>query len=132
MNSISKDELFTHVQQFLKSKGVDLQEGSYTRTIQKGCQVLADTINLSQQAVGRAKTEVERKLEQVRQTIHDKTAPKASDSPVTPETTAAAEAPPPPATATATATPNAAVRRLKPKKTSRKAGLPKRPKRKSA
>jgi hypothetical protein len=83
MSKIDKDELFNQVSQFLKSKGVELQEGSYARTIQKGCQLLADTINLSQQAMERARSEVEQNLERARQVIHEKTAPRKP--PVTPE-----------------------------------------------
>lgn len=75
MNTINKDELFTNVREFLKTRGIELQEGSYSRTIQKGCQVLADTINLSQQAVDRARTEVQKTLEKVRHSIHQKTGP---------------------------------------------------------
>lgn len=76
MNRIHKDELFGHVSTFLKSKGIELQSGSYTSAIEKGCQVLADTINLSQQALERAKTEVEEKLEKARDVIHTRTAPR--------------------------------------------------------
>lgn len=76
MKKIDRDELFSHVSEFLKVKGVELQEGSYTRTIQKGCQVLADTINLSQQAMERAKAEIDKRVEQARQAIHEKTAPR--------------------------------------------------------
>ena len=86
MNSIHKDELFAQVTQFLKTKGIDLQEGAYTSTIQKGCGVLADTINLSQQALERARAQVERELDNVRRVIHEKTAPKSRSSPP-PETT---------------------------------------------
>ena len=89
MNTINKDELFGHVREFLKAKGIELQEGSYSRTIHKGCQVLADTINMSQQAVDRAKSEIEKQLEQVRTTIHRKTAPRKP--PVVPKTEAAPE-----------------------------------------
>ncbi len=78
VNTINKDELFTHVREFLKTRGIELQAGSYSRTIQKGCQVLADTINLSQQAVDRARTEVEKTLEKVRHSIHEKTSPRRS------------------------------------------------------
>jgi hypothetical protein len=78
MNKIKQDELFGHVRKFLKNKGVELHDGSCTRTIRKGCQVLADTINLSQQAMERAKTEVSKKLEHARQVIHEKTAPPKS------------------------------------------------------
>jgi hypothetical protein len=76
MSKINKDELFTHVSDFLKARGIDLQAGSYTRTIEKGCQVLADTINLSQQALERAKIELEEKLERARDVIHKQTAPR--------------------------------------------------------
>jgi hypothetical protein len=76
MKKIDKDELFVHIRQYLKTKGIELEEGSYTRTVEKGCQVLADTINLSQQALGRAKTELEKTLDQARQVIHEKTAPR--------------------------------------------------------
>ena len=76
MNKIHTDELFSHLKQFLSAKGIHLDEGSYSRTIEKGCQLLADTINLSQQAVDRARTEVEKQFEQVRQVIHEKTAPR--------------------------------------------------------
>jgi hypothetical protein len=76
MKKIEKDELFSHIRQFLKAKGIELQEGSYTRTIEKSCQVLADTINLSQQAVVRAKAELDRTLDHARRVIHEKTAPR--------------------------------------------------------
>src|SRR4051812_7481010 len=76
MSKVDKDELFGHLTQFLKSKGIDLQEGAYTRTIQKGCDVLAETINLSQQAMDRAKTELEKSLDRAREVIHKKTAPR--------------------------------------------------------
>lgn len=76
VNAINKDELFSNVREFLKTRGIELQEGSYSRTIEKGCQVLADTINLSQQAVDRARSEVEKTLERVRHSIHQKTAPR--------------------------------------------------------
>jgi hypothetical protein len=92
MNKINKDELFSQVSQFLHSKGIELQQGSYMRTIEKGCQLLADTINLSQQAVDRARSEIESKLEHARQVIHEKTAPKQppvySDPAATPSSAA--------------------------------------------
>lgn len=74
MNRVNKDELFTHLSAFLKTKGVELQSGSYASAVEKGCQVLADTINLSQQAVERAKAGIEQNLEKARKIIHEKTA----------------------------------------------------------
>jgi hypothetical protein len=76
MKRIDKQEFYEHLCGFLKDKGILLQEGSYTQRIQQGCSILVDTINLTQQAVEKAKTEVDSKLDQVRQTIHEKTAPK--------------------------------------------------------
>lgn len=94
MNPIQKDELYENISQFLKGKGIELKEGSYTKGIHAGCSLLADAINLSQTGLERAKVGLEKtkdglekKLDQVRQAIHEKTAPKP---PVT-------ATPPPPA-----------------------------------
>lgn len=76
MKTIKKDELYRNLKGFLQAKGIVLQEGSYTHGIQQGCGMLADTINLSQQALHRAKTEVGKRLDQMRQVIHEQTAPK--------------------------------------------------------
>jgi hypothetical protein len=76
MNKIDKDELFRHLTGFLKAKGVELQEGTYTQQLQRGCGLLADTVNLSQQAIERAKTEMEKQFDQMRQIIHETTAPR--------------------------------------------------------
>jgi len=81
MKQIEKEELFTHLSGFLKKKGIELKEGSYAQSIHKGCSILADTINLSQQGIERAKTEIDKRLEQMRQVIHEKTAPKSQAAP---------------------------------------------------
>ena len=80
MNKIDKDELFRHLSDFWKTKGVELQEGSCTQGIKKGCELLAETVNLSQQALERARAEMEKHLIQMRQIIHEKTAPRTSPS----------------------------------------------------
>jgi hypothetical protein len=80
MNTIEKDELYDNLRQFLKAKGVELQEGSYAQTIQKSCRILADVINMGQTGIERAKSGIDRKLDQVRQCIHDKTAPRPPKS----------------------------------------------------
>ena len=97
MNPIRKDELYENISQFLKGKGIELKEGSYTKGVHAGCSLLADAINLSQTGLDRAKVGlektkegIEKKLDQVRQVIHEKTAP--AKPPVT-----AAPPPPPPA-----------------------------------
>ena len=73
---IKKDELYEHLSQFLKAKGVEMKDGSYPRSVQAGCSLLADAINLSQKGITRAKVEIDKNLERMRQAIHEKTAPK--------------------------------------------------------
>ena len=88
MKPIEKDELFAHLGQFLKSKGVELKEGPYANGIQKSCGLLTEVINLSQKGVQRAKSEVDKKLDQMRQVIHEKTAPKRPASAAPPRVAA--------------------------------------------
>ena len=80
MKKIEKDELYEHLRSFLKSKGIALDSGAYTQRIHQGCNLLADAINLTQKTVARAKAEADRKLEQLRQSIHEATAPRTSAS----------------------------------------------------
>jgi hypothetical protein len=75
MKPINKDELYEHLSQFLRTRGVELKPGSYSQGIQKGCGLLTDTINISQQGLKRAKVELDKKLDQMRKVIHEKTAP---------------------------------------------------------
>ena len=75
MKPIQKDEIYEHLSQFLKAKGVEMKDGSYPREIQAGCSLLADAINLSQKGITRAKVEIDKNLERMRQVIHEKTAP---------------------------------------------------------
>ena len=77
MKPIQKEELYDHVSQFLKTKGIELKEGTYPRGIQASCSLLADVINMSQKGLTRAKTEIDKSVERVRQVIHEKTAPGA-------------------------------------------------------
>ena len=81
MKPIEKHEIFEHLNGFLKAKGIEMKDGSYTNGIQKGCQILADTINLSQKGLERAKVTIDKNLDRVRQVIHEKTAPKAPANP---------------------------------------------------
>jgi hypothetical protein len=76
MKPIQRDELYEHLSGFLKGKGIELKDGSYANGIQKGCTLLADAINMSQKGLSRAKVGIDRKLDQMRQVIHEKTAPK--------------------------------------------------------
>ena len=76
MKQIQKEELYAHVSGFLKTRGIELKEGSYANFIQNGCKVLAEAINLSQQGVQRATSGLNEKLDEMREIIHRKTAPK--------------------------------------------------------
>jgi hypothetical protein len=78
MKPIQKDELYEHVRQFLKAKGIEMQDGSYPRGIQKGCSILVDAINLSQKGLTQAKEQIDKNLDRMRQVIHEKTAPKTA------------------------------------------------------
>src|SRR5712672_2670618 len=75
MKTIKKDELFRNLGGFLKSKGIELNDGSYTTRIQQGCNLLSDAINATQKTVKKTKVEVDQTLDQLRQTIHERTAP---------------------------------------------------------
>jgi hypothetical protein len=77
MSDINKEEMFGNLKNFLKSKGINIQEGSYANGIRKGCDILTDTVNMSQRALDCAKDAVDKGLDQVRQTVHEKTAPRA-------------------------------------------------------
>ena len=94
MKPIDKDELYEHLSSFLRSKGVDLREGAYTSGIQKSCSLVAEVVNSSKETIEKARGEIDKKLDQVRQIIHDKTAPKPA-----PAQPAAAKPEPPPAPA---------------------------------
>src|SRR5215468_10364334 len=76
MKKIGKEELFGNLKSFLKSKGIELQEGSYTKRLRQGCGFLTESINRSQDTFGRAKAAVDKRLNHLRQTIHEQTAPK--------------------------------------------------------
>ena len=76
MKKIDQDELYENLRGFLKSKGIALDSGAYAQRIHQGCNLLADAINATQTTVARAKAEVDKKLDRLRQSIHEATAPK--------------------------------------------------------
>ncbi len=77
MKTIDQNELYEHLCAFLKSKGIDLKEGSYPQRLRQGCGLLTDAINQTQRTANKTKAKVEKKLDQLRQRIHEATAPKA-------------------------------------------------------
>ena len=76
MKSVNQDELFQNLSRFLKSKGIELKDGSYTQRVHRGCSLLADAVNATQKTVHRAKAKANETLDQLRQSIHEATAPK--------------------------------------------------------
>jgi hypothetical protein len=76
MKKLKKDELYKNLSSFLQTKGVELKDGSITTRIQQGCSILSDTINFAQQNLQKAKTQMDKKLDRMREVIHEKTAPK--------------------------------------------------------
>merc|ERR1711991_187893 len=76
MKQIKRDDLYRHLDLFLKDRGVELKKGStLSKRLREGCVVLTDTINKTQSAIDRAKKEVDGKIDKVRGIIHEKTAP---------------------------------------------------------
>ena len=98
MKTINQDDLFQNLNDFLKSKGVELKDGAYSERVRKSCGVLTDVINATQTTVKRAKAEVDKKLDQLRQSIHQATAPTPPPASPAPEPPASAAPSPEPAT----------------------------------
>ena len=119
MKPIQKDELYEHFRGFLRERGVELKEGSYSQTIQKSCSILADAVNLSQRGFEKARDGIDQKLDQMRQVIHEKTAPKKSRPQNAPPSNPAPEAQP-------TAAPVASAKTPRKKTQTRKAAAGKR------
>jgi hypothetical protein len=111
MKTIHKEELFDNVRGFLKSRGIELTEGSYSNAVKASCSFLTDAINLGQQGMRRARNSMDKSLEQMRQVIHEKTAPPSQGT--KPGAAKSAAAPPP--KAAGTKKPSAAKRTAKQK-----------------
>jgi hypothetical protein len=92
MKRIDKNELYRTLRGFLKSKGITLEDGTYTQRIRHGCGLLTDTINATQSTVTRAKGTVDKKLDQFRQSIHEATAPKPAPAGPAPKSPAVNQA----------------------------------------
>ena len=76
MKTIKQNELFKSLSDFLKVKGIELKDGAYAQRIRRACNLLGDTVNATQRTARKAKDEVDKKLDQLRQSIHEATAPK--------------------------------------------------------
>ncbi len=76
MKPLSQNEIFQNLSGFLKTRGIELKDGSYAQGIQKSCSLLTDAINLGQESVQRAKAGLDKTVDHLRKVVHEKTAPK--------------------------------------------------------
>lgn len=77
MKKLGKDDLYQHIDQFLKEKGIDIQDAKpFGRSLQKGCQALTETINNAQTALEKARNRMDSGIDKMRDIIHKKTAPR--------------------------------------------------------
>lgn len=81
MKKLKKDEIYKNLSAFLQTKGVELKDGSITARIKNGCSILSDTINFAQGNLQKAKAQMDKKLNEMREVIHQKTAPKTQPPP---------------------------------------------------
>jgi hypothetical protein len=81
MKKLRQNDLFKHIDQFLKDQGIEIREaaplGSRLKT---GCQLLTDTINNAQSTLGKARDHMDDHLDKMRNIIHEKTAPKKASA----------------------------------------------------
>ena len=77
MKTIKKNELFQNLSGFLKAKGIEFKDGAYSQRINSACDLLTDAINDTNKTVKRAKTKIGQGLDQLRESIHQATAPGA-------------------------------------------------------
>src|SRR5262245_21428398 len=84
MKTIKKDELYRNLSDLLKAKGIELKNGVYPQRISRACDLLTDAINETRKTVKQAKGKVNEKLDQLRQSIHNVTAPKPPRAPRAP------------------------------------------------
>ena len=77
MKKLGKDDLYQHIDQFLKEKGIEIQDAKpFGRSLQKGCQALTDTINSAQAALEKARNRMDGGIDKMRDIVHKKTAPR--------------------------------------------------------
>jgi hypothetical protein len=75
MSTIKKNEIYRHVSGFLQKRGIELKDGALSRSVQQGCTLLTETVNLAQSTLSKVKSKVDVRLDRMRQTIHERTAP---------------------------------------------------------
>lgn len=77
MKKLGKDDLYRHIDQFLKEKGIELRDAApLGRGLQKGCQAFTDAINSAQAALEKARNRMDGGIDKMRDIVHKKTAPR--------------------------------------------------------
>jgi hypothetical protein len=76
MKTIKKDEIYKSLNGFLKSKGIKLSNGTYSKAVRKACGFLTDAVHLAQDGVQKTKVTVDSNLDKLRKKLHEATAPK--------------------------------------------------------
>lgn len=77
MKKLGKDDLYQHIDQFLKEKGIEIRDAApLGRNLQKGCQVFTDAINGAQAALEKARNRMDGGIDKMRDIVHKKTAPR--------------------------------------------------------
>ena len=74
MKPIKKGELYRHLSEFLRKKGVELHKGPYPGRIEQVCRLLSETINATQGTLDRARKGMDQGLKQMRQALKKKRA----------------------------------------------------------
>lgn len=75
MKTIKKDEIYKSLDGFLKSKGIKLSNGAYSKAVRKACGYLTEAVHLAQEGVNKTRVTVDSSLDKLRKTIHEATAP---------------------------------------------------------
>lgn len=77
MKKLGKDDLYQHIDQFLKEKGIEIRDSApFGNNLKKGCQALTDAINGAQAALEKAHNRMDGGIDKMRDMIHKKTAPR--------------------------------------------------------
>jgi hypothetical protein len=81
MKTLKKNELLGHVTNFLKNKGIVLEEGSASTKLKTGCEAITGIINQGNRSIKNVQKEVTAGVDKVRQVIHESTAPTPAPAP---------------------------------------------------
>lgn len=81
MKTLKKNELLGHVTNFLKTKGIVLEDGSASTKLKTGCETITGIINQGNRSLKNVQKEVTAGVDKVRQVIHEKTAPAPTPAP---------------------------------------------------